>query len=263
MIRLDPIDEGPGNADGHPRNGEPLSTAMTSAATSTVRANLTASKRGWSGVRPCLHGGLDAYAPAPHRGPFVHVDSRGRPRETPSGGGGNFDIMKQTLRSQRWIATLLSAVLLAGTLSPALQQVCAWSNLFAAPTSTHAAAMHEAKEHPASHGHAAPHGHAPADVPAPMESAHPPSGHDAPHSHPCDGPCADGECCSMQATPVDAPDVLLTERTTSAPAPVVRSVSPRLFAPAAERGPPLRHQVDGSSLLLSARLHVWTATYRT
>lgn len=180
--------------------------------------------------------------------------------------------MFSSARTQRWIATLLSAVLLAGTLSPALQQVCAWSSLFAGSLPAHALAMHpsgaNAENAHASSAHGPASMHAPPASHAPMESADSRSGHDSGHDshdpHPCDGPCADGDCCSMQATPVDAPDVVLTERTPLAPNSVVRgSTSCHFLSPAVERGPPPRHQVDGSSLLLSARLHVWTATYRT
>ena len=83
-------------------------------------------------------------------------------------------------------------------------------------------------------------------------------------SHDCLGPCAGSDCCSMKAATVSQSDGFLAERvqsvTLTAPAGAERFTP--LFA-RADQAPPRPPQPDISPSLLSARLHVWTATYLT
>ena len=65
---------------GRRRRDGPTSTA-TATSPSPTPSGSRPSWRGWPTGRgtPPLVGGLGVYSPAPHRGPFVHVDTRGEP----------------------------------------------------------------------------------------------------------------------------------------------------------------------------------------
>jgi hypothetical protein len=66
------------DADGNDRMDDLTGDGVVTKADARYLANLVESMRGEAWYEP-LVGGLGVYGPAPHRGPFVHVDARGKP----------------------------------------------------------------------------------------------------------------------------------------------------------------------------------------
>jgi len=169
--------------------------------------------------------------------------------------------MKTTTPTYRRIAVLLTAVMLFTPFASAFSHACA--GMSASGTSGHATPastdpVAEVAPEPLATHHAH-HSHG-VDTPSSSSIAEigPTPGHD------CMGPCAGSDCCSMRAAPLSQGDGFIADRvqsvTNAFPMP------PESFAflfPQADRAPPRPPQPATPPSLLSARLHVWTATFLT
>jgi hypothetical protein len=154
----------------------------------------------------------------------------------------------------RLLSALLCVTLLAGVVLPAVQHACAMS-------------MMEAEGHEmASHSEMAPHHgamHAPAQE---APSAH--TGRDAeatPASEAafdCLDRCLDGDCCTLESAPADAPDLRLPLRAEAGSADLPIRTAERVAVPTPDRRTASPVPLD-SPPLSSVRLHVWTATFLT
>jgi len=170
-------------------------------------------------------------------------------------------VMKTTTPTYRRIAVLLTAVMLFTPLAPASAHACA--GMSASGTSGHAAlasgdSMADVAPEPLATHHAH-HSHG-VDIPSSSSIAaiSPTPGHD------CMGPCAGSDCCSMRAAPLSHGDGFIADRVQSVTSAF--PMPPESFAflfPRADRAPPRPPQPKASPSLLSARLHVWTATFLT
>ena len=177
-------------------------------------------------------------------------------------------VMNTTTPTFRWIAATLTAVMLLGPLAPTLEHACVGMSAMSGHGSMASPPAHvfmsdastAAETGPAHHASSPAH-HAAHSAVAPVSTVAQVS---SSTSHDCPGPCAGSDCCSMKATPVSHSDGFLAERvqsvTLTAPAGAERFTP--LFA-RADRAPPRPPQPDISPSLLSARLHVWMATYLT
>ncbi len=174
--------------------------------------------------------------------------------------------MKTTTPTFRWIAATLTAVMLLGPLVPSLAHACAGMEM-PGEMSGHSSMSHTSTAH-TSTAHTSMADMSSADMPPDMAthearalaSAEAASG----SSHNCNGLCTGSDCCSMQATPVSQGDGFLAERVQSVT--LVVPVGPERFTALfarADRAPPRPPQPDISPSLLSARLHVWMATFLT
>lgn len=174
--------------------------------------------------------------------------------------------MNRLHTSQHWVATLLGAVLLAGTVVPVVQSACAFLH--------DAAAEHAAVQKAGVHNSAAAYGTASgsdgetephctasesheshADATASLSPASSTSSHD------CHGTCLT-QCCSA-AGPVSSAlaSAYLTPTQTdwlSLLAPVLQRTT-AVFAP--DPDVPVPAFEDESSPFSPVRLHVWTATF--
>lgn len=169
--------------------------------------------------------------------------------------------MVLSTRLHRYCAALLSAVLLAGTVLPAVQHVCASMHAMAdAPEAmTHGADVPQGD----THGHDAHVGHSP----APMAVVHDPGSHDgehtAPATHDCIEPCLDGCSCTVQSAPVDVPDLRTPDRGPSEEAALLQPVTDRTAVPAPVSSERPRVERESSPSPSAVRLHIWTATFLT
>lgn len=191
------------------------------------------------------------------------------PDETRRTRWGTLIIMNTRSRTFRWIAAALSAVLLISPLAPTLAHACSgMTDVSGSPAAHgHAASSQHAPsvEHTSGHEHSA-EGHSseqpPVAVPPALVDGSMMDGSSG--SHHCNGPCAGSDCCSMRAAPVPQSDVVLVDRVQPVTAsPTFRPVRARLLYPVADRAPPPPAQPNLFPSLLSARLHVWTATFLT
>jgi hypothetical protein len=169
--------------------------------------------------------------------------------------------MVLSTRLHRYGAALLSAVLLAGTVLPAVQHVCASMHGMAdAPE----AMMHGADAPSGdAHGHDAHVDHSP----APMAVVHDPASHEGDHSgpatHDCIEPCLDGCSCTVQSAPVDVPDLRTPDRGPSEEAALLQPVTDRTAVPAPVSSERPRLARESFSSPSAVRLHIWTATFLT
>jgi len=170
--------------------------------------------------------------------------------------------MIPSTRLHRYCAALLSAVLLAGTVLPAVQHVCASMHAMtdapeAMTQEAHHASSGEAHRQDAHVGHS----------PAPMAAVHDPASHEgehtAPATHDCIEPCLDGCSCTVQSAPVDVPDLRTPDRGPSEEAALLQPVTDRTAVPAPVSSERPRLARESFSSPSAVRLHIWTATFLT
>jgi len=132
-------------------------------------------------------------------------------------------------RTYRWMAVLMSAVLLLGGVLPGLQGLCA--ERASAPQQT--VAMH-AEAEAAGHAHAS--------------------------SHACEGECAGVTCCASISSFTDRLDLRLPDRGAVADLLRLRHVE-AVSIPAPDRDAAVWVEDPDSDPISSVRRHVWTATF--
>lgn len=169
--------------------------------------------------------------------------------------------MVSSTRLHRYGAALLSAVLLAGTVLPAVQTVCA--------------SMHGMADAPEAmiHGADAPsgdaHGHDAHvdDILSPDATVHDPASHEGDHTgpakHDCIEPCLDGCSCTVQSAPVDVPDLRTPDRGPSEEPALLQPLTDRMAVPAPSSAERPRVERESSPSPSAVRLHIWTATFLT
>jgi len=165
-------------------------------------------------------------------------------------------------RLHRYCAALLSAVLLAGTVLPAVQHVCASMHAMSgAPEAMMQAAYHASEGE--AHQHDADAGHRPAPVAAGYSPASHDGGHTVPGGHDCIEPCLDGCSCTVQSAPVDVPDLRTPDRDRSEDVALVQPLTDRIAAPAPSSSEHPAVARESSPSPSAVRLHIWTATFLT
>jgi hypothetical protein len=130
----------------------------------------------------------------------------------------------------RWLAALMSAVLLLGGVLPGLQGLCAE---MASAASQQTAALH-AEAEAVGHGHSS--------------------------SHACEGECAGLTCCASLSSYTDRLDLRLPDRGATADLLRRRRVEP-VVSPAPDRDNSVWVRDLDSDPVSSVRRHVWTATF--
>jgi len=191
------------------------------------------------------------------------MKQRANPRalKPPIGEGVHLSVMDISSSTFRWIAATLTAVMLLGPVAPAAHACIGMStssmsgHLTAASHDSMTPASSESPEPVHAHHDGAATHNSEASTASRIESS---------PSHDCNGPCMGSDCCSMQATPTSQSDGFLAERVSSVSL-TVSAVAKRFtpLFPRADRAPPRPTQPDLFPSLLSARLHVWMATFLT